>query len=74
MTTMVRLCERDGLVRREPDPDDARATRVVLTERAQAFRPVAGEALAELDRLLATALGAVGIQTLRESLKGVVDL
>jgi DNA-binding MarR family transcriptional regulator len=74
ITTMVRLCERDGLVRREPDPDDARATRVVLTERAQAFRPVAAEALAELDGLLATALGAVGIQTLRESLKGVVDL
>ena len=24
MTTMVRLLERDGLVRREPDPDDRR--------------------------------------------------
>jgi DNA-binding MarR family transcriptional regulator len=27
MTTLVRLCERDGLVARERDPDDSRARR-----------------------------------------------
>src|SRR5438874_13480909 len=34
MTTMVRLLERDGLVRREQDPADRRAYRVRLTARA----------------------------------------
>ena len=43
MTTMVRLLERDGLVCREPDPADRRATRVDLTDRAREFRPVAEE-------------------------------
>src|SRR3954466_9660302 len=41
MTTMVRLCERDGLVRRDRDPDDGRAFVVELTERGRAFRAVA---------------------------------
>jgi DNA-binding MarR family transcriptional regulator len=31
-TTLVGRLERDGLVRRQPDPDDARAVRVHLTE------------------------------------------
>jgi DNA-binding MarR family transcriptional regulator len=74
MTTMVRLCERDGLVRREPDPGDARATRIFLTERAQAFRPVAGAVLAGLEGHVAAALGAAGLQVFRQSLKGVVEL
>lgn len=74
MTTMVRLCERDGLVRRERDPQDGRASRVFLTERAQALRPVAGRALAELEALVAGALGPAGLQALRRLLKGVTEL
>jgi hypothetical protein len=38
ITTMVRLCERDGLVARRPDPDDGRATLVHLTAKARRFR------------------------------------
>src|SRR5262245_38816540 len=51
MTTMVRLLERDGLVRREHDPDDGRASRVVLTAKARRFEPVAQHALDELGTL-----------------------
>ncbi len=58
MTTMVRLLERDGLVRREPDPADGRAMRVYLTTRARRFRPVAEEVLGTLDELVARSLGA----------------
>jgi DNA-binding MarR family transcriptional regulator len=58
MTTMVRLLERDGLVRREPDPNDARAARVFLTDRARSFEPVAEAVLTELDGLVAARLGA----------------
>src|SRR5438477_377100 len=41
MTTMVRLLERDGLVRRQRDPDDGRAFRIVLTANARRFVPLA---------------------------------
>src|SRR5439155_14275328 len=41
MTTMVRLLERDGPVRRERNPDHGRASRIVLTSKARRFEPVA---------------------------------
>jgi DNA-binding MarR family transcriptional regulator len=74
MTTMVRLCERDGLVVRERDPHDARAFRIKLTMRAKDFRPVAGQILRELDRTVLAALGERQTAALRRALKGVMDL
>jgi DNA-binding MarR family transcriptional regulator len=74
MTTMVRLCERDGLVCRERDPSDARASRIYLGDRGRAFQPVAGEVLRELDvRVLAT-LGQRQREALLRALKGVMNL
>jgi DNA-binding MarR family transcriptional regulator len=73
MTTMVRLCERDGLVRRARDPDDARASRIYLSNRGRAFQPVADEVLGELDvRVLAT-LGRRQRGALARALKGVMN-
>src|SRR5205823_12538421 len=43
MTTLVRLCERDGLVDRTRDSGDARAFRIRLTPRPAEFKPVAEE-------------------------------
>jgi DNA-binding MarR family transcriptional regulator len=57
MTTMVRLCERDGLVERRPDPDDRRAARVHLTPKAKRFRPKAEDVLAALEREVGAMLG-----------------
>ena len=74
MTTLVRLCERDGLVVRTTDPSDGRAFRIQLTDRARAFKPVADEILAELDAKVLTTLGARRQQTLVQALKGVIDL
>ena len=74
MTTMVRLLERDGLVRRRADPADGRATLVELTPKAQAFRPVAEQALAELDRLVRTFLSATDLGSFKAALKGVIAL
>src|SRR6185503_8425404 len=58
MTTMVRLLEREQLVRRERDHDDGRAYRIVLTDKARRFEPVAERTLAELGALAGERLGA----------------
>ena len=74
MTTMVRLCERDGLVRREHDPDDARASRIYLSNRGRAFQPVAGEVLRELDVRVLARLGPRQRGALARALKGVMKV
>jgi DNA-binding MarR family transcriptional regulator len=74
MTTMVRLLERDRLVRRVADPDDGRATRIFLTDRALSFRPVAEDVLQELDELVTGSLGARRARQLAIDLKEVSDL
>ena len=74
MTTMVRLCERDGLVYRERDPHDARAFRIHLTERAKDFKPVAQEILRELDTNVLATLGERQRTALTKALKGVMHL
>jgi DNA-binding MarR family transcriptional regulator len=74
MTTMVRLLERDGLVTREPDPADGRATRIHLTERSREFQPVAEEVLGALDALVTRSLGARRAQQLATDLEEVTEL
>lgn len=74
MTTMVRLCERDGLVVRERDAGDGRAFRIYLSDRANAFRPAAEEVLREIDHEVLAALGERQTAALARALKGVMDL
>ncbi|HWM09429.1 MAG TPA: MarR family transcriptional regulator [Solirubrobacteraceae bacterium] len=69
ITTMVRLCERDGLVERRPDPADGRATRVHLTTKARRFQPAGERVLARLERETRGALGERRLAELRRSLK-----
>jgi DNA-binding MarR family transcriptional regulator len=73
MTTMVRLLERDGLVRRERDPDDGRAFRIVLTAKARRFEPVAERTLEELAVLAQQRLGERRLQTLKHGLKEWIE-
>ncbi|HEV2812772.1 MAG TPA: MarR family transcriptional regulator [Solirubrobacteraceae bacterium] len=70
MTTLVRLCERDGLVERAPDPEDGRASVVSLTPRAQAFGPVAAQVVAGLEQEVSTRAR----RDLARALKEVIDL
>jgi DNA-binding MarR family transcriptional regulator len=74
ITTMVRLCERDGLVTRRPDPDDGRAARAQLTPRARAFRPAAERVLAELEAAVADLLGERRAASLRRAVRRLADL
>ena len=71
ITTMVRLCERDGLVERRADPGDGRATRVHLTGKARRFEPAAERVLASLDRAARRSLGGQGHAELRRSLRAI---
>ena len=74
MTTLVRLAERDGLVRRERDPQDGRAFRIQLTARAAAFQPVAERVLARLDARVAGRLAPAERAVLTTSLQEVMSL
>jgi len=62
MTTTIREVEAAGLVRRKPDPADARATRVYLTAEARRFAPVAERVLAALERSARILDGAAEMQ------------
>ena len=74
MTTVVRSVVDAGLVVREPDPDDRRASRVRLTARGHAFRPVAEQVLLELDDRVRESLGDVELDRLANALRKVVEL
>jgi MarR family transcriptional regulator, organic hydroperoxide resistance regulator len=74
MTTMVRAVERAGLVDCQPDPGDARATQVHLTQRGHALRPVAFRTVTQLEQLVETRLGERRTAALRASLSQIAEL
>ena len=74
MTTLVRLCERDGLVTTRRDPADGRATLVSLTERAQAFGTVAAQVVAELEYEVERRLEPAGLRALEVALQEVMEI
>lgn len=74
MTTMVRLMEREGLVVRRPDPEDGRASRVFLTEKARRFHAVAEAALSDLDAFSDDVAGAEAKEEVRRWLRAFTDL
>jgi DNA-binding MarR family transcriptional regulator len=73
MTTMVRVLERERLVRRVRDPDDGRAVRIVLTPRARRFEPIAERTLAELGALAGERIGERRLAALKRDLKEWIE-
>ena len=73
MTTMVRLLEREQLVRRERDHNDGRAFRIVLTAKARRFEPVAERTLAELAALARDRLGERRLVSVKQGLKEWIE-
>ena len=68
------LCEKEGLVTRDRDPDDGRAFRISLTPRGRRLQQAAEATWAELDDEIVAELGTRGRDALIEALKGVMDL
>lgn len=68
MGQLVGDCERLGLVSRSPDPADARATIVELTERGHALLGVTRRASRRIEAEFAKAIGAENIAAVRDGL------
>jgi len=74
ITGLVKLCEADGLVERDRDPDDGRAYRVRLSAKGREFRAVAEEVQQGLEEELVRSLGKTNYKALMRALEGVMDL
>jgi DNA-binding MarR family transcriptional regulator len=74
LTTLVPQLERAGLVAREPDPDDGRAARLRLTDRAQELRVTVDEVLGDLDAGVAEHLTRERTEALRAALKALMEI
>jgi DNA-binding MarR family transcriptional regulator len=74
ITTLVRRVIRAGLARREDDPGDGRAARIVLTQRALDLAPVAADVVRELERRVSAGLTEAECRALRRGLRTVTQL
>jgi MarR family transcriptional regulator for hemolysin len=74
MTTMIRLMEKRGLVRRRHDPADRRATLVYLTPAARRLEASAEHAVAQLERSALTAVPPGAAPRIKAWLKTMMDL
>jgi len=68
MTTLLKLMEARGLVARQRDQKDARASRIYLTEYGLQFKSVAFRVLEEMDELVSKQLSNRDISVLRRCL------
>jgi DNA-binding MarR family transcriptional regulator len=71
MANTLKRMERDGLIRRAPDPSDSRRVRIFLTEHAQSLKPAM---LAGARRVNAQALGGLSPEETDGFLRTLVRL
>ena len=74
MTTMIRLMEKGGLVRRRHDPEDRRAFLVYLTPAARRLEASAQHAVAQLERSALAAAPAATAPRIKSWLKAMMNL
>lgn len=70
---LVADLESKGYVERKPDPSDARARIVVLTERGRRIDVAADEEIDAIQRAYEERVGVDGLQALRETLGRLLD-
>jgi DNA-binding MarR family transcriptional regulator len=74
MTTMVKLLQRDGLIKKIADQNDARAWRLFLTAKAKRFRPVAESVLSDIETCARVPASAREYQAVRQWLQRFAEL
>jgi DNA-binding MarR family transcriptional regulator len=72
ITQLVDRLEKEGLVRRRPDPSDGRSVRAALTAAGQRAYAQGMRALAQAQRAIVTALSAGDAAHLRDALEVLV--
>lgn len=73
MAQLLARMERDGLIRREPDPDDRRSSLVSLTEAAIERLPLGREVLRQGNADITRGLSPEEVRTLIGLLRRVLD-
>jgi DNA-binding MarR family transcriptional regulator len=73
MNYLLNQLEERGYFERQPDPDDARSKRIVLTRRGETVRQVIREAVSELEREWAALLGPRRFAMLKRLLRQLYD-
>ncbi|MGO7172131.1 MarR family winged helix-turn-helix transcriptional regulator [Rhizobium leguminosarum] len=73
MAQMLARMERDGLIRRTPDPADGRSSRIVLTKAAQHSMPEAIAALFEGNKEALTGFTDAEAEQLVDLLKRLIE-
>lgn len=73
MNYLLNQLEQAGYFEREPDPDDARAKRIVLTRRGEAVRRTIRDAVSELEAEWAALLGQRRFTMLKRLLRELYD-
>ena len=68
VTNALRRLERNGLVRREPDPDDQRISRVFPTDKGRVLRVAVEEKWSELERITFAGFDSNEVEMLRSLL------
>jgi DNA-binding MarR family transcriptional regulator len=72
--SIVDQLERAGYVRRVPDPDDARARRVVITAKGEEIVAISAPVVAEIEAAWEAHLGRARTRQLREALTALRDI
>ena len=72
--SIVDQLERAGYVRRVPDPDDARARRVIITAKGEEIVAISAPVVAEIEAAWEAHLGRARTRQLREALTALRDI
>jgi len=72
--TMVKRLERMGLVKTDPDPDDARLNKISLTGNSRRMAPELLEKAAAMEQEIETAVGKENMKSLVKGLTIIRDL
>lgn len=70
---LVRGLEERGYVKRQPDPDDGRAQRVLLTRRGKAFFAAARGVIEEIEYEWIEEIGETQLKRVRKALLALAD-